>query len=247
VTTLTTVTLTKDEEGNIAGCLRSLAWADERIVLDCFSHDRTVEIARAEGAIVYQRPFGNFSDQHQAALEMATHNWVLSVDADERATPELAAEVRRVIEQEAPVGWWVPRHNIIWGREIRHAGWYPDYQLRLMRRDRARYDPLHLVHELTILDGAEGHLQNALIHHNYRTVGQFLRKQDHYARLHAEALRLAGTPVKLRSLVGMPAREFWRRYVRLRGWRDGGHGLLLSALLAYYTGLAYWRLRALSR
>lgn len=246
MTALSTITLARDEEQNIVDCLQSLSWADERIVvLDPRTRDRTAELAREMGARVCERPFVNFADQHQAALALASHDWVFSVDADERATPELAEEVRRVIGQSSAVGWWVPRHNIIWGRVIRHAGWYPDYQLRLMRRDRARYDPERAVHELVILDGEAGHLQNALVHYNYRTVGEFLRKTDHYTTLEAAILHKSGARPRWRSLVGQPAREFWRRYVALAGYRDGGHGLLLSLLMAYYRGLTYWRLRRL--
>ena len=248
MTQLSTVTLARDEERNIGDCLASLAWADERIVLlDPRTRDRTGELARQAGARVCERPFTNFADQHQAALALASHDWVFSVDADERVTPELAEEVRQVIRQPGPVGWWVPRHNVIWGRCIRHAGWYPDYQLRLMRRDRARYDPLRQVHELVELDGQAGHLTHPLVHYNYRTVGEFLLKTGRYTALEAEILRQAGVRPRWRSLVGQPAREFWRRYLTLQGYRDGGHGLLLCLLMAYYAGLTYWRLRRPAR
>ncbi len=245
---LSTITLARDEERNIAECLRSLAWADECIVvLDPRTRDRTREVAQAMGARVHERPFVNFAEQHQAALALVSHDWVFSVDADERATPELAAEVRWAMEDAGRCGWWVPRHNIIWGRQMRHAGWYPDYQLRLMRRDRARYDLERGVHELVLLDGEAGRLRQPLTHYNYRTVGEFLRKQDQYTTLQAEVLRAEGVRPRWRSLAGQPVREFWRRYVALQGYRDGGHGLLLSVLLAYYTGLSYWRLRRLER
>lgn len=245
---LSTITLARNEERNIGDCLRSLAWADEWIVLlDPRTTDRTAEIARSLGARVCEHPFTNFAEQHEYGLSLPRYDWVFSVDADERATPELAAEVRRVIAQPSPVGWWVPRYNYIWGRRISHAGWYPDYQLRLMRRSKSHYDPMRAVHELTLLDGEAGYLQHPLIHYNYRTVGEFLRKQDQYTHLYAGALRQSGVRPRWRSLVGMPAREFWRRYVALQGYRDGGHGLLLSVLLAYYTGLAYWRLRQLAK
>lgn len=252
MTPLTTVTLALNEEQNIVACLDSVSWAAERIVvLDPRSSDRTAELARRMGAHVVQRPFVNFADQHQAALALAGHDWVFSIDADERMTPALAAEIRGIVEQaapedgSAPVGWWVPRHNIIWGRRIRHTGWYPDYQLRLMRRSRARYDPVREVHELVILDGSEGYLQNALVHYNYRTISEFLHKTGRYTELEAGILHKTGAPVRWRSLVGQPLREFWRRYITLRGFLDGGHGLLLSLLMAYYRGLTYWRLRRL--
>lgn len=244
MTALSTITLALNEERNIVACLESVAWADERlVVLDPRSTDRTAELARAQGARVVEREFVNFSDQHQAALALASHDWVFSIDADERMTPALAEEVRRVIRQPTPVGWWVPRHNIIFGRRIRYTGWYPDYQLRLMQRSRARYDPDRQVHELVFLDGEEGYLEQALVHYNYRTVGEFLQKTGRYTALEAEILRQAGVQPRGRSLVGQPVREFWRRYVTLQGYRDGGHGLLLSLLMAYYRGQTYWRLR----
>ncbi len=241
---LSTVTLALNEEANIVACLESVAWADERIVvLDSRTTDRTAELARQAGARVVERPFVNFADQHQAALGLAAHDWVFSIDADERATPELAEEIRRAIERPSPVGWWVPRHNIIWGRQIRHTGWYPDYQLRLMRRSRVRYDPEREVHELVIVDGEAGYLQHALVHYNYRTVAEFLHKTERYTEFEARILHKAGVRPRLRSLIGQPLREFWRRYVHYQGYRDGGHGLLLSLLMAYYRGLTYWRLR----
>jgi len=246
VTPLSIVVVARNEERNIVDCLRSVSWADEWVVvLDPRTSDRTAVLAQGTGARVHERPFVNFADQHQAALGLGSHDWVFSIDADERATPELGEEVRRVIRQPSPVGWWVPRHNIIWGRQIRHAGWYPDYQLRLMRRSRVRYDPERQVHELVILDGEEGYLQQPLIHYNYHTVGDFLRKTERYTALEAGMLHRSGVRPRWRSLLGQPAREFWRRFVTLRGYRDGGHGLLLSVLMAYYRGLTYWRLRSM--
>jgi glycosyltransferase involved in cell wall biosynthesis len=243
---LSVIVLTYDEESNIADCLRSVAWADELIVLDSFSEDRTAEIAREYGARVVQHRFENWATQRDYGLTLPANRWVFYVDADERGTADLAEEVLRVIQQDSPVGWWVPRRNYIWGRWIRHAGWYPDYQLRLLRRDRARYDPAREVHEIVILDGEEGFLENTLIHYNYDTVARFLSKQDFYSDYEAGILFKQGVHPRLRTFVLQPVREFWRRYVSLKGYRDGGHGLALSALLGYYTFLTYvrlWRLR----
>jgi len=240
---LAVVVLTKNEEANISDCLQSVRWADKLYVLDCLSTDRTVELARQAGAEVQQRPFVNFADQRNAALEMFEAEWIFFVDADERGTPELGAEVRRVIREESAVGWWVPRRNYIWGRWIRHAGWYPDYQLRLLKRGLACYDPEREVHEVVILDGPEGYLQNPLIHYNYSTVRQFLRRQDFYADYEAGILVEQGIRPRPHNLVLQPLREFRRRYLTLQGYKDGGHGLLLSLLMAYYTFVGYWRAR----
>jgi len=246
--TLAAVVIARDEEANIADCLRSLAWADRLCVLvDARTRDRSVELARQAGAEVQTRVFRDFADQRNAALEMFEADWVLFVDADERGTPEVAQEVRRVISEGDAVGWWIPRRNYIWGRCIRHAGWYPDYQLRLLKRGHARYDPTREVHELVILDGPEGHLQNPLTHYNYATVRQFTVKQDYYATYEARILVSRGIRPRLHSPFLQPVREFRRRYWTLQGYKDGGHGLALSLLMAYYTGVAYWRARGMWR
>jgi len=242
---LSAVVLTRNEEHNIEECLRSLTWADHLLVVDSNSTDRTVELARGAGASVEHRAFVNYADQRNAALELAHSDWVFFVDADERATPELASEVRSAVDSSSIVGWRVPRRNMIWGKWIQHAGWYPDYQLRLLKRGSARYDLARPVHEVVILDGQEGWLNNPLIHHNYETVGQFLRKQDAYATFEARILREKGIRPRPHSLVLQPLREFWRRYVSLQGYKDGGHGLALSCLMAYYTHVAYRRARSL--
>jgi (heptosyl)LPS beta-1,4-glucosyltransferase len=242
---LAAVVLTKNEEHNITECLQSVGWADKLCVLDSDSTDRTVELARQAGAEVQQRPFVNYADQRNVALQTFAAQWILFVDADERATPELAVEVRRVIQDESVVGWWVPRRNYIWGRWIRHAGWYPDYQLRLLKRGCARYDPTREVHEIVQLDGPDGHLQNPLTHYNYATVRQFLHRQDSYVTYEASVLVRQGIHPRPHSLLLQPLREFRRRYITLQGYKDGGHGLLLSLLMAYYTGVAYWRARGM--
>jgi len=130
----------------------------------------------------------------------------------------------------------VPRRNYIWGREVRHGGWYPDYQLRLLRVGRARYDPSRQVHEVVLLDGADGYLENPLVHWNYRTVGEFAAKQQQYVTLEAAVRFQQGVHPKPWTYVLQPLREFWRRYVRLAGFRDGLTGLLLAALIAWYYG-----------
>lgn len=242
---LTVVILTKNEAHNITECLASVEWAAERMVLDSFSTDETAALAAQQGAFVFQHPFLNYSDQRNRALELAGTEWVFFVDADERATLELGEEIRSVIVERPEVGWWVPRRNYIFGKWIRHAGWYPDYQLRLLRRDKARYDPTRKVHEFATLDGEAGHLRNTLTHYNYRTIRQFLEKQEVYTDLEAEILYDQHIRPKWRNFVLQPTREFWRRYVTLQGYRDGAHGLLLSLLMAYFNGVTYYRLRQL--
>ncbi len=249
MTTVSAVVLTRNESAHIIACLQTLAWADERFVLDGGSTDDTVALAESQGARVERRPFVNFPDQRNAALEMAQGDWVFFVDADERCTPEVTAEVRRVVDnlaENAPVLYSIPRNNVIFGKVIRHAGWYPDHQARLFRRGKARFDPARLVHELAVADGARGYLQEPLTHYNYRTVGEFLAKQSRYAELDAIRLRDQGVRPRFWAPILQPMRQFRWRYFTLQGYRDGGHGLLLSALMAYYDHLVYRRLRALA-
>jgi (heptosyl)LPS beta-1,4-glucosyltransferase len=243
MTFITAVVLTKNEAGNIADCLSTLTWADARLVLDSLSTDDTVAIATRSGATVALHPFTNYSAQRNAAMDLVQTEWLFFVDADERSTPELATEVRTMIETRPEVGWWVPRRNYIFGQWIQHTGWYPDYQLRVLQKDRARYDATRQVHEVAALEGEAGHLRHTLTHYNYATVDQFVRKQRLYAGYEAQILFEQGVRPKARNYVLQPMREFWRRYVTWQGYKDGGHGLLLSALMAYFTLVVYVKLR----
>ncbi len=245
---LAAVVLTKNEERHIGDCLDSLSWADERVVFDDMSSDGTIEIARARGARVISHALENFSAQRDAALRMVEATWILFVDADERVTPELADEVRRAIQrtgEQSRAGWWIPRHNYMIGHCMRGGGWYPDCQLRLLRRDRARYDPARPVHEVVILDGEAGTLQNAFVHYNYDTVSQFRHKMGRYTVFEAEILYSEGIRARPWTYASQPLKEFWRRFVTLQGYRDHLYGLLFCGLMAWYRFLTYLRLREL--
>lgn len=243
---ITACVITWNEERHIAACLASLRWAGEVLVVDSFSEDRTVEIARRHTARLYQRAFRSFPAQRNVALDLAQGEWVLFVDADERVTPELAAEVMSVCGfSGAAAGYWVPRRNIILGKWMQHTGWYPDYQLRLLRRQRARYGEGQEVHEVATLDGPAAYLANPLVHYNYERLRQFLTKQDLYAGYAARSLFGQGLRPRPHNFLLQPWREFRRRYLALQGYKDGGHGLLLSLLLAYYSFATYAKLAAL--
>jgi (heptosyl)LPS beta-1,4-glucosyltransferase len=243
------IIIAKNEAHHIAGCIASLRWADEVVVCDTGSSDDTATLAQQAGArVILHHPFENFAYTRNVALDTATDaDWVFFVDADERATPELAAEIRGIVASDpAPVGYWVPRYNYIFGHLTLHAGYYPDYQMRLLRRGRARYE--RPVHEVVVLDGAEGHLKHPLIHYNYDTLDQFRAKQRHYIQHDAQELFQQGIRWKPRNVILQPLRHFWWRYITLQGYRDGLHGLRLCILLAYYYGLlTYLRLRELQR
>ena len=238
---LVAIILTLDEAHHIEACIGSLRWTDRIFVFDAYSQDDTVALARAAGAEVCQSSFENYAQQRNAALAAVDEaDWVLFVDADERGTAQLGEEVRAVITERPEAGWYVPRHNYIFGRLTKGAGWYPDYQLRLFRRGRVRYE--RPVHEVAIVDGDVGHLQNPLLHYNYRDVAHFHAKQRRYTDYGAGLLKEQGVRPRPHTPFTQLLRHFWWRFVTLKGYRDGLHGLRLSLYMAYYEYVKYRKL-----
>ena len=233
--TLSAVVLTRNEEKHIRECLASVQdFANELLVLDSYSTDRTAALAQEMGARVESRAFDDYPNQRNAALELARGDWIFFIDADERATPAVGAEICAATSGPM-VGYWIPRRNFIFGKEIRHTGWSPDYQPRVLRKGRARFDPAREVHELVLWDGEVGYLGEPLIHYNYESLAQFRKKQIQYTQYEAQIWYAEGKRARGRGFVGQPLREFLRRFITLQGWRDGGYGLLLSVLMAYYA------------
>ena len=243
---VTAIVLTLNEESNISDCLASLAWADRMAVFDSYSSDGTTALARKCGAEVIQNPFENYAQQHNDAMAGVEAEWILFVDADERATPELAAEVRSVTAGDREeVAWWVPRHNYIFGRLTLGAGWHPDYQCRLLLRGHARWE--RPVHEVAIVDGPQGYLRNPLIHYNYSNLADFISRQEKYNAYDAEILCGQGVRPRIYTPYRQGVLQFWWRFVTLRGYRDGLHGMWLSFLTAYYEMRKYQRLAQMWR
>lgn len=245
--TLAAIILTYNEASNIVDCIASVGFADRVIVFDSFSTDDTVELARATGAEVIQHTFANYADQRNAALDAVSDSadWVLFVDADERVTPELATEVRRMIAYAGYAGWQIPRYNYIFGKLTRGAGWYPDHQTRLLKVGAARYDPDVQVHEVVLLEGTLGTLNEHFIHYNYHSVQQFHAKQRKYTAYEARILFEQGIRPKPQNYILQPLRHFRWRFVQLKGYRDGWHGFRLSAFMAWYELRKYMILRTL--
>jgi glycosyltransferase involved in cell wall biosynthesis len=242
--------LTKNEARHIGECIQSVTWADDVLISDSYSNDGTVEIAHQMGATVIQHPFVNFAEQRNIALcdaQAMGADWIFFIDADERATPELGVEMTYAIRDGTAVGWWVPRYNYIMGHRMRGGGWYPDHQLRLLQADHAHYDPSREVHEIVNLDGEAGYFQEHLIHYNYDSLAHFRAKQSRYLELEAKILSDQGVRPRPWTYFSMPLREFWRRYVALKGYHDGWVGLLVCGLMAWYTFRTYLRLASLGR
>jgi glycosyltransferase involved in cell wall biosynthesis len=244
---LIAVILTRNESAHILACIESLRCADDILVFDSFSDDDTVALAQKVGVRVIQHPFENYASQRNAALDAvkAQADWVLFVDSDERVTPELAAEVRDVMQKPGYAGWKIPRHNYIFGKLTRGAGWYPDYQTRLLKVGAAHYDPERQVHELVLLDGLEGTMTQPFIHYNYNDIAQFVAKQRRYTAYDARILFEEGIRPKRQNYILQPWRQFWWRFVTLKGYQDGWHGFRLSALMAWYEFRKYLILRHL--
>lgn len=182
---------TKNEERNLKSCLESLAWVAEVFVLDSFSDDDTVIIAGQAGARVVQRQFDNFSAHKNWALDHLdfAHEWILIVDADEWVSPALAREIAGAVSRPGDLcGYYLARQNFFCGKWIRHGGWYPDYNLRLLRRGRGRYES-RIVHEHVILDGPAGYLENPLIHQDYKGMERYFERHNVYSSLEAVEAR----------------------------------------------------------
>jgi glycosyltransferase involved in cell wall biosynthesis len=265
---------TLDEEVNLPECLESLAWADEIFVVDSFSHDRTLTIARDRGAYVVQHAFESYSRQKNWALDtLAFRNeWVLIVDADERVPPELRVEIESVVSNGAKDGYYLNRRFIFLDRWIRHAGWYPSWNLRLFRHRLGRYDDRE-VHEHVVLDGTVGYLRNDLLHLDRRGLDAFVARHNRYSTLEAAARlkALRDDPDRARlpvSLLASPVHRkrflrerLWPRvpakplalfvymYLVRRGFLDGGPGLALCVFHGFQefmVGLKLAELRRLS-
>lgn len=237
-----------NEERNIARCLGSLTWADEIIVVDSGSTDRTVEIARSFTELVHHRSWTGYTDQKNYAMAGARGEWIFSVDADEEASWELRREIERTLERNPPEdGFRIPRRSFYQGRWINHSGFYPDCQLRLFRRGRAKWVGRR-VHERVEVEGAVGTLQNDLLHYPYGGIisGQ-LKTVDAFSSLLAEELRDRGVKFRLWLLVARPVFKFLEVYFLKRGFRDGIAGLIIAVTSAYAMFARYVKLREMEK
>ena len=236
--------ITLNEATHIGPCLDSVGWADEILVVDSGSTDETVAIARARGARVIEREWPGYSAQKNFAADQAAHDWILSLDADERATAELAAEIRALLQSDPPAaGYRLPRVTWHLGRWIRTTDWYPDYQLRLYDRRRARWKPKP-VHESVECDGPPGYLRSDLQHYAYRDISHHHQTMDRYTTLAAEEMHGAGRRASMLDLTLHPWAAFVRNYVLRRGVLDGAPGFIISVMNAYYVFLKFAKLRA---
>ena len=232
---LSVVVITLNEEDRIRDCLASVAWADEIIVVDAGSEDKTAAVAREFTDHVFIHPWQGFAAQKNFGIEQATGDWILSLDADEQVEAALRAEIRTTIAAaDARPGYRIARRNIMWSHWMRHGGLYPDWQLRLFRRGRGRFSD-RAVHESLTVDAPVGRLAAPLLHHSYRDVADFLRRADRYSTLAADEWVRGGRPFRSTELVTGPLGRFVSMYLVHRGFLDGWRGFLLAGLYAYYV------------
>ncbi|OGW27727.1 MAG: glycosyl transferase [Nitrospirae bacterium GWC2_42_7] len=230
--------ITKDEERNIEDALKSVAGANEIIIVDSFSKDRTVEICRKYTDKIYQHEWDGYSRQKQKTVDYSKSPWVLILDADERLTPELRNEMEQTIKETDCNGFYIPRKNYFLGRWIRHSGWWPDYTLRLFRKDKASFEERE-VHEKVVLEGKAGYLKNPMEHYTYRSISDFIKKMENYSNLASIEIRRRSGRAGLYSVTVRPLATFIKMFFLRLGFLDGAHGLILAALYSYYTFLKY--------
>jgi len=241
---LSVIIITKNEGLNIRACLESVAWVDEIIVVDSGSQDDTVAICREFTPHVYVHDWPGFGPQKNRALNYASKNWILSLDADERITPELHAQLIKAMEEPGKEGFYLPRLSQFCGQFIRHSGWYPDYVLRLFKRSQGRFSD-DLVHESVKMQGATGKLSRPLLHYSYMDKADVNRKVEQYASAAALQMFNRGKTV---TNADAPLRAGWafiRTYCLWLGFLDGAAGFNVARMNARTTYLKYKKLKEL--
>jgi len=234
------VIITKNEEARIRDCLESVRWADEIIIVDACSEDRTIEICREYTDKVYRKAWQGYAAQKNWGIAQASGDWVLCLDADERVSPELRGEIINLLHGSPNVdGFYLPRKNYLGDRWMRYAGLYPDYKLRLFRKGKGHFEGV--VHERVKVRGEVGYLKGAILHHTYKDLSDYWDKINQYTSIEAEELFQQGARFRWYMLLRPLALFFWL-YIFRQGWRNGFLGLVNSLFLSWYQFLKYAKL-----
>jgi glycosyltransferase involved in cell wall biosynthesis len=248
--TLSVIVITKNEEHNIVDCLESVKWADEIVVVDGGSEDKTVELARRYSQKIYVKPWQGYAASKNFALEQCTGDWILWLDADERVTIELSEEIQSVVGNDITgvVGFELSRKAFFLGKWIRHSGWYPGYVLRLFLRGTGRWSDKK-VHEHLELDGKTARLGSDLLHFTDPNLWHYFDKFNRYTTLAAEEIAGKGERFQLSQLIVRPIWLFVRMYFLKFGFLDGIQGFILCVLSSCYVFTKYaklWELTTLN-
>ena len=236
------VVITKNEERNISACLESAKWADEMIVVDACSADRTGEIAKTYSPNVFVRPWPGFGPQKNFAIERAQGDWILIIDADERVTDGLRHEIQNLLKRGDPdpriAGYRIPRRNYFYGRWMRHGGMFPDFQIRLFRKERGRYDDTFL-HENLVLHGEIESLHGCFDHYSVPTIQSHVRKMVQYTTLGAKEKLKTICEVTYPHLFGHHLGTMLKTLVLRQGWKDGVPGCIATVFAGLHTFVKY--------
>ncbi|HZS08254.1 MAG TPA: glycosyltransferase family 2 protein [Blastocatellia bacterium] len=244
--------IVRNEEDNVSAVCETVAWADEIVIVDSDSTDRTVEIARRHTDKVFNREFRGYRDKHEFADAQTTGDWIFWIDADERVTSELRASIEKLRQADPatlPDGFRIARRTQYLGRWIRHSGWYPDYQMRLYRKAASYWDGV-APHETARVRGRVETLPGEFLHYTRRNLSEHHRVLDSYTTLAAEYLHKNGRRVRWPDLFILPVSAFIRTYVFKQGFRDGIQGLIIAMFTAYSVFLKYakvWEQQNVSR
>lgn len=229
-----------NEEKNIGDCLESLKWADEIIVVDNTSGDKTVQIAKKYASKIFTRANNQMLNINKNfGFDKAKGEWIINLDADERVSPELKQEISKTLALKSNFNAYkIPRKNILFGKWIQHGIWWPDHQIRLFKKTKGKFDCLH-VHEKLTIAGEIGQLNNPLTHYNYRSISQFVRKMNDYTDNEAENFLKSGKQIHWYDAIRMPANDFLANFFARGSYKDGLHGLVLSILQSFYAFLVF--------
>jgi glycosyltransferase involved in cell wall biosynthesis len=239
--------ISKNEEHNIERCLAALDFADEIIVVDSESSDRTVELAKKYTDKVYINPWPGHIQQKNHAIDLAKNEWILSIDADEVITPELRNEIMGLITEDGRGfdGYFIPRMSNFIGKWIKHCGWYPDYHMRLFRKSKGRFGGMN-PHDKVIISGSAAYLKTPMLHYTYPTLEIYISRLNSYTTISAKELADRGRKFRPYNFILSPVFTFMKMYILKLGFLDGWEGLILCSLSSYYVLCKYLKLREIA-
>jgi len=240
---ISAIIITYNEESNIEECLKSISWVDEIVIVDSGSTDNTEQICKKYTKSFYFQEWFGYGPQKQFALGLAKNQWILSIDADERVTPELRNDLENILKNEDTIsGYFIPRENYYLGKKIKYCGWYPDYTLRFAKRDKASFDN-NLVHEKLLVDGSTAKLFTNMTHYPFKSIAQQLLKLNKYSTISADGMFNQNKSIPWIILFMKPIFTFFKIFILRFGFLDGWRGLIISLAASSSTYYKYLKLK----